>query len=151
MNALIQERTTEAAKAWVFYDGECPLCTGAAARFAPLLRRHHFDLAPLQTPWVQKRLVFEPDGTLDEMKLLAENGRIYGGADAPPQIARKIWWAWPLFAISHLPGVKHCCTQGTGKLPRDGTAPVIHAKFTGAGILFWTGFPCFSCLPQRGF
>jgi predicted DCC family thiol-disulfide oxidoreductase YuxK len=106
VNVAIPEQAVEAAQGWVLYDGECPLCTGAAAKFAPMLRRHHFDLSPLQTPWVQKQLGLKPNETLDEMKLLADDGQVYGGADALAQIARKIWWAWPLFAISHLPGVK---------------------------------------------
>jgi predicted DCC family thiol-disulfide oxidoreductase YuxK len=104
VNAVISERTTEAAQGRVFYDGECPLCTGAAARFAPMLRRHHFDLIPLQTPWVRKRLGLKPDEALTEMKLLTEGGEIYGGAEALVQIARRIWWAWPLFALAQIPG-----------------------------------------------
>src|SRR5277367_6740877 len=79
-------------------------CTGAVARFAPMLRRHHFDLAPLQMPWTQQRLGLKPDAPLVEMKLLTEDGQIYGGADALAQIARRIWWAWPLFALAQIPG-----------------------------------------------
>jgi predicted DCC family thiol-disulfide oxidoreductase YuxK len=106
VNTGIPDKATETAQGWVLYDGECSLCTDAAARFAPMLRRHHFDLAPLQTPWVQQRLGLKPDEALTEMKLLTEDSRIYGGADAFMQITRRIWWAWPLFAISFLPGIK---------------------------------------------
>jgi predicted DCC family thiol-disulfide oxidoreductase YuxK len=104
VNAVIPKRTVEAAQGCVFYDGECSLCTGAAARVAPMLRRHHFELAPLQMPWAQKRLGLKPGEPLVEMKLLAANGQIYGGADALVQIARRIWWAWPLFALRQMPG-----------------------------------------------
>ena len=38
------------------------------------------------------------------MKLLTEDGQIYAGADALAQIARRIWWAWPLFALAQIPG-----------------------------------------------
>ena len=99
-------RTTETAQGRVLYDGECPLCTGAAVRFAPMLRRHRFVLVPLQTPWVRKQLGLKPDAALAEMKLLTEGGEIYGGAEALVQIARRIWWAWPVYAISLVPGVK---------------------------------------------
>jgi predicted DCC family thiol-disulfide oxidoreductase YuxK len=102
---VITERTTEAAQGWVFYDGECALCTGAVTRFGPLLRRHHFDLAPLHAAWVRQRLGLTPDKPLTEMKLLAADGRIYGGADALVQIARNIWWAWPLYALAQIHGV----------------------------------------------
>jgi predicted DCC family thiol-disulfide oxidoreductase YuxK len=104
MNAVIPKRMTETARGWVFYDGECSLCAGAAARFAPMLRRHHFGLTPLQTPWVQKRLGLKSGEPPVEMKLLAANGQIYGGADALLQIARRIWWAWPWFALAKIPG-----------------------------------------------
>jgi len=106
VNAAISERTIRTAQSWVLYDGECSFCTGVATRFAPMLRRHHFNLAPLQTPWVRKQLGLRIGEPLAEMKLLADDGQIYGGADALAQIARKIWWAWPLFAMAHLPGVK---------------------------------------------
>ncbi len=97
---------TQARGGWVFYDGECSLCTASAARFAPLLRRHHFEVAPLQTPWVWERLQLEPGKPLLEMKFLTADGEVFGGAEALWQIARNIWWAWPLFAVSFLTGAR---------------------------------------------
>lgn len=91
-------------RGWIFYDGECPLCVAAANKSAPWLRRHHFDLAPLQTPWARDRLGLNPCDPLTEMKYLTEAGNIFGGADALLQIARRIWWAWPLFALAQIPG-----------------------------------------------
>ncbi|HSY74670.1 MAG TPA: hypothetical protein VK810_04305, partial [Dongiaceae bacterium] len=55
--------------------------------------------------WVRERLGLKPDSELTEMKLLAADGKIYGGADALLQIARQIWWAWPLFALAKIPGM----------------------------------------------
>ena len=69
-----------------------------------MLLRHRFDLAPLQTKWVQNRLGLKPGEPLAGMKLLAADGRIYGGADALVQIVRSIWWAWPLFALAQISG-----------------------------------------------
>ena len=106
MKATIPNQAVEAARGWVFYDGECSLCLATAKRFTPLLRRHQFDFAPLQTPWVQQRLGLKPNEPLTEMKLLAADEKVYGGADALLQIAREIWWAWPLFALAQIPGVK---------------------------------------------
>jgi predicted DCC family thiol-disulfide oxidoreductase YuxK len=103
VNAVITDRATEAAQGWVLYDGECPFCLDMVARFAPLLHRHHFDLVPLQTTWVRKRLGLATDEPLTEMKLLAEDGRIYGGVDVVLQIARHVWWVWPLFAVAQIP------------------------------------------------
>ena len=103
------ERATEAAQGWVLYDGECQFCLNIVARFTPILRRHHFQLAPLQVPWVQKRLGLKPGEPLVEMKLLAGDGTIYGGADALVRIARTIWWAWPVFAVAQIPGAMILC------------------------------------------
>ena len=109
---------------WVLYDGDCPLCRAAVVRFAPLLHRHGFQCAPLQTPFIwsaglptrreevgstntpgrRPALCLTPGEPLDEMKLLAADGNIFGGADALVQIARRIWWAWPLFALAQIPG-----------------------------------------------
>jgi predicted DCC family thiol-disulfide oxidoreductase YuxK len=102
VNTVIPKRTAETG--WVLYDGECPLCLGTVARFGPLLRRHHFALASLQTSRVQKRLGLKPDESVVEMKLLLGDGTIFGGADAVVQIVRRIWWAWPLFALAQIPG-----------------------------------------------
>ena len=95
------------SRGWVLYDGDCPLCCAAAARFAPLLQRHGFQFAPLQTPWVQAQLGLQPNVLLNEMKLLTADGNVFGGAEAVVQIARAIWWGWPLFALAQIPGVKH--------------------------------------------
>ncbi|HTX22929.1 MAG TPA: DUF393 domain-containing protein [Candidatus Aquilonibacter sp.] len=96
----------EPKRAWIFYDGDCQFCTATAARFAPILGRRHFNLMSLQTPWVQQRLGLNPGEPLTEMKLLAEDGRIFGGADALLRIARKIWWAWPLVVLAQISGAK---------------------------------------------
>jgi len=96
----------EPKRAWIFYDGDCRFCTATTARFRPILNCRGFDFAPLQTPWVQQRLGMKPDEPLTEMKLLAEDGRIFGGTDAFLQIARKIWWARPLVVLAQIPGAK---------------------------------------------
>jgi predicted metal-dependent hydrolase/predicted DCC family thiol-disulfide oxidoreductase YuxK len=99
--SLLPERNS----GWIFYDGECRFCISNIRRHEKLLHRHGFELATLQTPWVRERLGLKPDSELAEMKLLAADGKIYGGADALLQIARRIWWARPLFALAQIPGM----------------------------------------------
>jgi predicted DCC family thiol-disulfide oxidoreductase YuxK len=60
----------------------------------------------LQAPWAKARLGLDDKALMEEMKLLTEEGKVFGGADALLRIARGIWWAWPLFALSLLPGVR---------------------------------------------
>ncbi|MGH7953290.1 MAG: DUF309 domain-containing protein [Limisphaerales bacterium] len=89
---------------WVFYDGDCPICISAVRRFEKLLHRRDFEIATMQTPWARERLGLKPDSALTEMFVLTPDGRRFGGADGILQITRRIWWAWPLFALSKIPG-----------------------------------------------
>ena len=91
-------------RGWLFYDGECPLCVGAVRRIGPALRKRHFGLATYQAPWVRARLGLQPGELPEEMKLLAADEQIYGGADAQVLLAKAIWWMWPLFAFAQIPG-----------------------------------------------
>ena len=96
-------RTTPRAD--VFYDAGCSLCTRAARRFEHLLDRHAFRLVPLQAPGASALLGVREDHLLDEMRVRLRDGRVFGGADAMVEIARRIWWAWPVWAVSRVPGV----------------------------------------------
>jgi len=106
LNTEITEINVETpGRGWVFYDGDCRLCVGTARHFARLLRAHGFEPAALQTPWVRKRLGLASEGDPAEMIVLTAGGAVFGGADGILQIARRIWWAWPLFAMAKIPGV----------------------------------------------
>jgi len=98
----VKTETREAARkeaaACVLYDGECPLCTDSARRFEGVLRRRGFELATLQS---RENSPVAPS----EMRVLTPDGRAHGGAAALLQIARRVWWAWPLFALAKIPGV----------------------------------------------
>jgi predicted DCC family thiol-disulfide oxidoreductase YuxK len=89
---------------WLFYDGQCPLCRAAARRFGRILARRGFGLRPLQSPGAAQRLGLDERDLIREMRLLLADGRNLGGADAVVEISRHIWWAWPLWLFSHLPG-----------------------------------------------
>ncbi len=93
------------ARGTIYYDGACNLCTAGAARFGPMLRRRGFELAPLQSPDAAARLRLANAELLDEVRLLTPEGHVRGGADAILHVARHVWWATPLWAISFVPGV----------------------------------------------
>src|SRR5712664_549248 len=88
----------------VFYDGDCPFCVNAARRFAGVLARRRFELVPLQLLDASAEFGVPGDQRLAEMRLRLHDGTAFGGAAAVAQIARRIWWAWPLWAFSRLPG-----------------------------------------------
>ena len=91
---------------WLFYDGDCALCRHLAARLEKILTRRGFDLAPFQVPWARECLDLDLSEPWVEMRLLTRDGRQLGGADAIIFLARRIWWAWPLFVIAQLPGLR---------------------------------------------
>jgi predicted DCC family thiol-disulfide oxidoreductase YuxK len=57
----------------------------------------------LQDPRVQALLALPPEDLLREMRVATANGKVFGGAEAIVYLARKIWWAWPLYAAAKLP------------------------------------------------
>jgi len=88
----------------VFYDAECQFCVNAARHFERVLARRRFELVPLQVPGASAEFGVPDDQLLAEMRLRLRDGRVFGGAAAIVEIARRIWWAWPLWALSRLPG-----------------------------------------------
>lgn len=105
-------QNTQDAKAWVLYDGDCSVCLRFARRFENVLTRHGFALLPLQTPWVRESLGLSDEQLLAEMRLLFPDERVFGGADAVAELARHIWWAWPLWLISRVPGLMPLLRRG---------------------------------------
>jgi len=87
----------------VFYNANCQLCVNTARRFKRVLADRSFGLLPLQTPGASAEPGARHDELLTEMRVRLPDGRIFGGADAVVEIARRIWRAWPLWAMSRVP------------------------------------------------
>jgi len=93
-------------KAWVLYDASCGFCGRWVRLWAGTLRRRGFDIAPLQAPWVRERLEDEQGALLKDLRVLLSDGTLVDGADAYRYLMRRIWWAYPAFVISRLPGFR---------------------------------------------
>jgi predicted DCC family thiol-disulfide oxidoreductase YuxK len=106
------ERETHAVRGWVLYDSDCGFCTRLAWRFAGAFERRGYRLVPLQAPWVAELLAMPREKLLKEMRVLTTGGMQVGGADAMIYLARRIWWATPLFAASLLPGMMPLLRRG---------------------------------------
>lgn len=91
---------------WLFYDGDCRFCRESVRRVERILARRRFHLCTLQSPEAAQRLGLSGSDLLREMQLLLADGRRLGGADAMVEIARHIWWAWPLWLVNMVPGTK---------------------------------------------
>ena len=103
---LTDSKCRRAAAGWVFFDADCAFCTRIARRMRPVLEPRGFGLAALQDPRAQAMLGLSDKELLWEMRLLTADGRQFGGADAFAHLARQVWWAWPFFALSFVPGMR---------------------------------------------
>lgn len=102
MNTEITKIMEEAdLRGWVLYDGQCPVCCRWARRTEKIVTRRGFDIAPLQSPWVQECLDIPVAPRPHEMLVLTRDGRVYGGADALAFLANHVWWAKPLAFLDH--------------------------------------------------
>lgn len=109
---ITDARGRRAARGWLFFDRDCPVCSALARRFRPTLELRGFGLAALQDPRVQALLHLPPSELLREMRVVTADGNVFGGASAIVYLARQIWWAWPLYAASHIPGAKPILDAG---------------------------------------
>ncbi len=90
----------------IFYDASCGLCSASYRRFGPMTESRGYRWVPIQDPRARDLLGLEEGQLPDEMKLLTTGGRMLGGVDALLKVASSIWWAWPAWLVSCVPGVR---------------------------------------------
>jgi predicted DCC family thiol-disulfide oxidoreductase YuxK len=88
----------------IYYDDECQMCRAMLRRFGGTLARRRFRFVPLQSPGAAHVLGVSEERLLDQMRVRFDDGTVCGGAAAVAAIARRIWWATPLWALSRVPG-----------------------------------------------
>jgi hypothetical protein len=104
---------------WLLYDGSCGVCSRGVSAWAPTLDRYGIGIAPLQSDWVRTQLNVSDAELLADVRLLArvadsktgrhENLGPYQqivGADVYRYIMRRIWWAYPLYLLTRVPGLR---------------------------------------------
>jgi len=89
---------------WILYDGECGFCSRWVNLWTKTLRRRGFEPAALQESWVAEKLQMPIRELLADIRLLTPDGKLISGADVYLYTARRIWWAWPFYAVFSLPG-----------------------------------------------
>jgi predicted DCC family thiol-disulfide oxidoreductase YuxK len=118
-------------RGWIFYDANCSLCAGSAARANRLLGLRGFRLLPLQTPGTAERLGVTAEALMARVHLLMADGQWFAGVDAFVEVARHVRWAWPFVVATRLPTVlpllrrfydwvaaNRYCLGGTCRVPR---------------------------------
>jgi predicted DCC family thiol-disulfide oxidoreductase YuxK len=101
---ITDNKAKQPTAGWVCFDGECSFCLRWLRRVERPLRRHGFGFVPLQTDWVRTQLHLTTPELLQEMRLLRSNQPALGGADAAVVLMRYVWWLWPLWLVSRIPG-----------------------------------------------
>jgi predicted DCC family thiol-disulfide oxidoreductase YuxK len=81
-----------------------------------------FKFETLQNRWDRTHLAGSsgslPRPAFAEMILELPDGREFGGADAAMEIARHIWWLWPLWLLSRIPGAMMAFRAGYRQIAR---------------------------------
>jgi predicted DCC family thiol-disulfide oxidoreductase YuxK len=93
-----------AVRGWVLYDGHCGFCSRWLEFWKPMLGRHGFATSALEEPWVSEKVKVPYDELVRDIRLLTAEGELVSGANVYLYVARRIWWAWPLYALFSLPG-----------------------------------------------
>lgn len=109
---LSESKCRRAARGWVFFDADCAFCTRMARRIEPVLERRGYGFAALQDPRTGAALGLPREERLREMRVLTADSRQFGGAGAFVYLAKQVWWAWPMWALAHVPGMRGVLRAG---------------------------------------
>lgn len=88
---------------WVLYDETCGVCSRWVPFWAPTLRRIGYDIASLQSDWIQQRLNVTDDSLMRDVRLLLADGSQVSGADVYRYFMKRIWWAYPFYLLACAP------------------------------------------------
>ena len=105
------ENAAEPRAGWVLYDGDCGVCSRWVTSWGPTLQRRGLAIAPLQSAWVQVRTGLLPADLVSDIRLLQPNGQLLAGPEVYRYLMRRIWWTYPLYLLSRLPGLDRLFDQ----------------------------------------
>jgi hypothetical protein len=97
---------------WVLYDADCGICTRLAQFWRPTLSRLGFETTPLQSQWVPHRTGLPLAELLTDVRLLETNGTLVSGPTVYRYLMRQLWWAYPFYLLSKVPGLSHAFDWG---------------------------------------
>lgn len=96
------------ARAVLIYDAECPMCRASALWLMRLaLSRKQLEILPCRSPVRLARFPqITDEACMTAMQLVLPDGRILAGADAVPELLRRIRGLGWLATIFALPGMR---------------------------------------------
>jgi len=89
---------------WILYDGGCGFCFRWVHFWTRVVEPRGFATKDLQSAYADGSVQVSQTSLLDDIRVLTRSGKLESGADAYLYVARRIWWAWPFYAIFSLPG-----------------------------------------------
>jgi predicted DCC family thiol-disulfide oxidoreductase YuxK len=99
-----ESESTLPREGWILYDGGCGFCSRWVHFWKGTVERRGFAIKDLQSASAEGRLLIPEENLLDDVRVLTPAGRLESGAEAYLYVARRIWWAWPFYAVFRLPG-----------------------------------------------
>jgi predicted DCC family thiol-disulfide oxidoreductase YuxK len=93
-------------RGWALYDGSCGFCNRWIGVFRGTLARRGIEVAPLQSSWVAEKFSIPPEQLLDDFRLMLSDGRQFAGANAYRHLMAQIWWLFPAYLASRVPGLR---------------------------------------------
>jgi predicted DCC family thiol-disulfide oxidoreductase YuxK len=97
---------------WILYDGECGFCLRWVHFWKGVVEPRGFGIMDLQSASRAGLLPIAEENLLDDIRVLTPDGNLENGADAYLYVARRIWWAWPFYAVFSLPGFNWILWRG---------------------------------------
>ena len=104
---------------WILYDDSCGFCRRWVPFWEAALQRRGFAIAPLQAAWVKSKLGLPDEELAEDLRLLLADGSHLSGAAVYRYAMRRIWWAWPLYGLSLLPGLRQVFDRGYRTFARN--------------------------------
>jgi hypothetical protein len=63
-------------------------------------------VAPLQSSWVPEQTGLPLGTLLTDIRLLHPDGTLTSGPDVYRYVMRRLWWGYPIFLLSNVPGLR---------------------------------------------
>jgi predicted DCC family thiol-disulfide oxidoreductase YuxK len=110
-----------AARAVLVYDDECPMCRASALWLMRLARSGgRLEILPCRSPVRAARFPrITEDACLTAMQLVLPDGRLLAGADAVPELLRRIRGLGWLATVFALPGMRPLARRVYGWIARN--------------------------------
>jgi predicted DCC family thiol-disulfide oxidoreductase YuxK len=97
---------------WILYDGQCGFCFRWVHFWKNVVGSRGFAIKDLQTASAEGILQIPNENLLDDIRVVTRHGQLASGAEAYLYVARRIWWAWPFYAVFTLPGCNWLLWRG---------------------------------------